>query len=237
MIYKTLITAVFLSFLAACNQMVHEVGNGNMTTEKIDVDNFEEVIISGNFDIYLAKGSTPGLSIVADENLHQYITTSVQGDRLEIETSEKIRSDEGIKLYITYETLTALDIGGAAEVVSEDVISGDYLNLTMSGAGSVDLEVSLRVLKINVSGAGSVEVKGTVDEQNVQMSGAGDYDARDLLSQHCKISISGVGSADINVEQSLDASVSGVGGITYRGNPADIQTEVSGLGSIEKSED
>ena len=68
------------------------------------------------------------------------------------------------------------------------------------------------------------------------MSGAGGYNAANLRSHSCTISISGVGGAKVFADQTLNAQVSGVGGVEYYGNPSDVQTEVSGLGSIDAAD-
>jgi len=227
---------VVFIFLLSCNQGVREVGNGNMETKKIDVDNFDEVSVYGNYSIFLEQSDQPGLTLTADENLMKYIEASVNGSKLEIESTKNIKSDEGLELYITYKELKELEVGGASSIENEGILRGKSFNLDMSGAGSVEMNVELEQLSLTISGAGSVKFKGVVEEQDIDMSGAGEYGAEDLRSQICKISISGVGGADVNVEQKLVGEVSGVGGITYFGNPPDVQTNVSGLGNIEKAE-
>ncbi len=238
MIKSTHFLVVILSaiFFSACDTMIRKEGNGNMITKEVDVDDFEEIIVSGNFDILLKQGSSPGVTLVADENLHDYIDITTSGERLVIETLENIDSDEGLSLYITYKNLSAIEIGGAATVASENTISGEYLYVSMSGAGALDLQLDLSALKLSVSGAGSVDLSGRADEQSISMSGAGGLDAYELESKVCKIQISGVGSANINVTEKLEANVSGVGGISYRGNPGSVKKDVSGLGSISKSD-
>jgi len=66
------------------------------------------------------------------------------------------------------------------------------------------------------------------------MSGAGGLDAFDLKAEYARIRISGVGGADIYVTKELDAKISGLGDVTYRGNPANIDKSVSGLGTIQE---
>ncbi len=231
-----MLVILMVTFLSACDTLVREVGNGNMTTKEIEIDDFKEIIVSGNFEIMLNSGDKAGVSLTADENLHDFIEISTNGDRLIVETLANLDSDEGLSLYITYTELTAIEIGGAATLESEQAISGEYLNISMSGAGALDLELNLNALKLSVSGAGSVDLSGRADEQNISMSGAGGLDAYQLESKVCKIQISGVGSANINVSERLDATVSGVGGISYRGNPEEVKSDVSGLGSISKSD-
>ena len=231
-IASTLITALF-----GCDSYIQERGNGNITEQERSVSDFNEVQVSGNFEVFLKKSETPGLTIITDENLHEFIKVEQKGDAIEIESERTLKSKEGIKVVVEYTDLTAVSSSGASVIESDDIITGDYLRLEMSGAGAIDLDLDLKALKINVSGAGAVELRGNVIEQNIQMSGAGGLDAKNLVSQKCKIEISGVGGASLNVKEQLDASVSGVGGITYRGNPADVNSNVSGLGTITREED
>ncbi|ELR71396.1 hypothetical protein C900_02737 [Fulvivirga imtechensis AK7] len=233
-----ILTALILfTMLTGCDSYKQERGNGNIMEQERAVDNFSKVQVSGNFEVYLKKSDSPGLIITTDENLHEFIEVKQKGDVLEVKSDRTLKSREGVKLLIEFTELTAISSSGASVIESEDVITGDYLRLEMSGAGAIDLSVDLKALKVNVSGAGAVELRGNVTEQNIQMSGAGGLDAKRLVSKKCKIEISGVGGASLNVKEALDASVSGVGGITYRGNPAQVKTNISGLGTITREED
>lgn len=234
--YSLLPFSTIIVLFFGCNGVIRESGNGNMVTKEIEVSDYEEINIAGNFEIILKRGDSPLVVLTADENLHEFIEVGVSGDRLEIETTKPLSSEEGLTLEIIYDELASIDVGGAATITSQEPIEGDYLNISMSGAGAVDLEVRMKVLKTSVSGAGAVELRGSVNEQHIQMSGAGGFDAYDLRSKSCEISISGVGSANIYVTESLDATVSGVGGITYKGNPQQVKTDVSGLGSIRQAD-
>lgn len=232
------IFAIFtVLFLANCDTYRQERGNGNITSQEREIEEFNEIEVGGNYEVFLKKATTPGLTIVTDDNLHEFIKVDQKGDVLEISSEANLRSEEGIKLYINYVDLTAINTSGAAVIKSDDVIQGDYLRLEMSGAGAIDLEVDLKALKVNISGAGAVELSGNVIEQNIQMSGAGGLEAYDLISRNSKIDISGVGGASVTVTKKLEATVSGVGGISYRGNPEQVNSNVSGLGTIAKDDE
>ena len=120
---------------------------------------------------------------------------------------------------------------------SETALSGDRLKIVMSGAGAIELDLDIQALDLFLSGAGAVDLRGSVEEQTIKMSGAGGLNAYDLNSQHCKINISGVGGAKVFVTETLDATISGVGGISYSGNPENVVTNISGIGKIQQDED
>jgi hypothetical protein len=43
-----------------------------------------------------------------------------------------------------------------------------------------------------------------------------------------------MGNCEVNVTKELNASVSGMGKISYSGNPADVSKNVSGMGTVDK---
>lgn len=217
----------------ACNVDMGEKGDGDITTEKREVADFEELELRGAFDVTLKKSLRPGVTITTDSNLQGLIEVSNSGNNLKIRSKRNLRPTDGAKILIEYQTLSRIEVAGAADIKSENVLRGEDLSVEMSGAGAVDLEVELESLDIQVSGAGSVDLAGKVIDQSIDMSGAGSLNARHLESQNCEVTISGVGGAKVNVNHHLFARVSGVGGVTYYGSPSDVQTDVNGLGSIE----
>ncbi|MEM7107229.1 MAG: head GIN domain-containing protein [Bacteroidota bacterium] len=227
--YLGLLVFVVLS----CSRMLGERGNGVVVTEDFSIENFDKINVEGSFEIRLEKRATPGVTITTDDNLLDFISVTNEGDRLILSTDRNLLSEDGVQVVIGYTELRRISVGGAASLVSDQTITEDYLDLEMSGAGAVELDLDMKALEIRVSGAGAMELTGQVIEQRIRMDGAGGLDASDLVSEKCDIEISGVGGASVHVTEILTATVSGVGGITYRGNPVDVRKDVSGIGTVE----
>lgn len=220
----------------SCNSHDQERGNGNIISKDHELESFKEVVIDGNFEVLLNKSTAPTLTITTDENLHEFIEFEQKRDVLTISSDGELKSEDGIKLNINYVDLAGVSSSGANVISGNDLISGDFLKVNMSGAGDINLNVELKALKVEISGAGSVELSGSVMACNVDMSGAGNLKSYDLISQECNIDMSGVGGATLHVKKKLDAKVSGVGGIRYIGDPAEVVSNISGLGSITKAD-
>lgn len=234
---RSALIIIILTIAWGCNTMIGERGNGVVVTHRHDMDEFYKVEIEGSFNVLLEPGDTPAVTITTDENLHDFITVENQGNTLWLGTNKNLVSRDGVNVVIYYQGLRSLDVGGAAVLRSDQTVEGDYLRISMAGAGAIELDVDLKALDLDLSGAGAVELSGRTVEQNIEMNGAGGLDAGKLISDRCDISISGVGGANINVREKLVASVSGIGGISYRGNPADVQSDVSGIGKISREDD
>lgn len=218
-----------------CDLMYTETGNGNITEEIREINQFDEVVITGNYQVIFEKERSDGNKVIitTDENLLPYINTYTRGTTLVIETDGRIKSDEGIHVTVTYDNdnLNHISISGAATVKNKDKLKSEKLEISMSGAGAADLEVLAETLQVSLSGAGSVKLRGETQIQRVNLSGAGSLEAFELRSDKAFISISGVGGAQVTVLEELDADVSGVGGITYRGDPV-VHKSISGLGKV-----
>lgn len=189
-------------------------GNGKVVTDERNIADFTELELGGAYSVDVKVGGKPSLVISGEENIIKYIKTYVEGDRLIVDTRKNISPRKEIRIKITVPKLDALDASGACDVYAENIKSERF---------SIDL-----------SGAGSIELNGSTDKCNIDISGAASLDAKNLKSRSLKVSISGASSADVYASEYIDASVSGVGSITYYGNPKDVRKDVSGVGSISK---
>ena len=106
--------------------------------------------------------------------------------------------------------------------------------MVVEGAAVLDMNLQASELNLRLGGAGAINLRGEVEEQRLEMSGAGNLDALELESENSEIHLSGFGSAGVFVTESLDAEVSGVGSIRFKGDPANVRQEITGLGDITR---
>lgn len=114
-------------------------------------------------------------------------------------------------------------------------ITTERLDIEMSGASELFLDLSAKKLGFECSGAGNLNIKGEAENVNAEISGAADMNAGELLTKTFILSLSGSGSANINVSDKLDVEISGTADVLYKGNP-EIKQEISGVGTIQKTE-
>lgn len=232
--YSLLILLIFVS-VQGCDFIGFEIGNGDTIIRSVDVDDFKEVFLNGNYEVFLEKGEEPKVVIKTDENLQEFIEVESRGRTLAISNLRRLKGSDGIKVFITYVDLEQLVCGGSSKVFSTSPIVANNLNLSMSGAGMFELEVKVDFLEVQFSGAGLIKLEGEAKTQDIRLTGAGSLEAFDLESDDCEVSISGVGGAEVNVRKKLTARISGMGGIEYIGSPEEIRREVSGIGKIKEA--
>ena len=231
-----LLIIIGAALLTTCGHLRFERGNGDIIMESIDVSNFEEIDVRGFYEVTLKPGTKEGVTIETDENLFDFIEVYVRRGRLIISSEESLKSDFGIKIDVNYKNLETISSSGASVIKTDGTLTTGDLKIDMSGAGLIEMDVEARVLDLDLSGAGMVKLSGKTDKQFLELSGAGSLDAYELRSNDCSVNLSGVGAAKVYVKGRLDASVSGIGGIKYRGNPKSVNKNVSGLGKVKRDE-
>jgi hypothetical protein len=207
--------------------------------ESREVGKFDEIQLSGIGKVYVEFGTEHSLVIEAEENLMEYIEIRTFGQKLVIgmKGAMNFKPTEDIIFYLTVVELEGVQISGLGGIYLPEV-NVDRFDIDISGAGDVNIEALYadRVYA-SLSGLGDVDIdSGEVFSQDISISGAGDYSARHLQSSEAEVSVSGLGSATVNVDDYLDARISGAGDINYYGSP-EIDIDVSGLGSVQAEGD
>lgn len=235
----TLTLLSFSLFLGSCGDIlgkrVH--GNGNIRTEDRSVSNFKNVDVSGAAKVMVSQGDSPAVKIEGDENLLQYMVVDQNGDEISIHEKEgfHLLPTNDMKIYVTAPVFNRINASGASDIIGQNKITNpDPLDIHVSGAGDIRMEIDAPKLEAQISGAGSIFLKGQTKEVSLNITGAGDAHCYDLLAEDTKVDISGTGSAEVYASVKLEADVSGVGSVKYKGNAADVNQHVSGAGSVHK---
>lgn len=225
-----------INILMACNLGTGlKKGDGNVTTEEFEVEEFEKIVIGGNYDVKLYPSDYPKVVVEVDQNLIKYIQVDVlEGKELSISSIYGLNPSDGVVVEIYYDKLRNITSTGASKIVHEKPLESENLNIDVSGAGAIDLNLRVKNLNLNFAGAGLIKLIGYAERQKIQLSGAGALEAESLESDYCEVFISGFGSAKVNATKQLDANISGMGNVEYFGNPETIHKNVSGIGKVKK---
>ena len=188
------------------------------TTQTRTVAPFTTVSNSGPVSVHIEVGKAQSVVVSGSDDLVTDLQTEVVGTDLKLhmrrDTTTFNSHHDTLRVTITVPQLTAFSMAGAGETVITHM-SGDSLDVSFAGAGSFKADGSVKTLKLNVGGVGSI-------------------DARELHADNASVTVGGVGSVKVWAGTRLDASVGGVGSLTYYGDPKTVNTNGGGLGSISK---
>lgn len=118
------------------------------------------------------------------------------------------------------------------------VVAAPGINrFVLSGANRLTVEdYKGERLELKLSGAAKVKASGQVQALELDISGAGDADLGELKVQDAVIDISGNGEARVAPTGRAKVDISGMGDVTLLTRPADLQSDISGAGTIHQEE-
>ena len=234
-----LILSIVVIVMPSCRYMWGKrvKGNGNIKTAEHAVSEFKNVEVSGAIELYVAQGATKPVTIETDENLLQYIEVNQEGNRIVIRSREGINPQptNKIKVYVTAPVYNSIDVSGASNINGQSKITNtEKMELDVSGAGDINMDLTAPGISADISGAGAVNLRGETKSFDLTLTGAGKAHCFELLSEDTKVEISGAGDADVFASVKLNAEVSGAGSVRYKGGASQVNQQVSGAGSVKK---
>jgi hypothetical protein len=201
---------------------------------------FDEINISGMADVEYTQSSdsTTSVEIYAPDNVIDLLEVAIEEGRLSVGTKTGhsiIGSD--VRVRATSPSLRGIGVSGASDISVEGVLTADEFAVGVSGAGDVEIdELICNRLGIGITGAGDVDIsRGEAVMAKFTVTGAADINAENLKAKHVEAKVTGAGDIECHATESLSASVSGVGSITYYGNPKTLSTHTSGVAANIKA--
>jgi len=187
-------------------------GDGVITTEDRPISEFSKLVVTGGYEIEWSSGK-PALTISSDQNLLPLVETVVSGNTLQIDSKEELVPTKGIKIILSSATLADVQLTGGISFKASQITGQD--------------------LKLESTGASEISVDGSVTNLEVNLTGASKLNAKFLQTQNATLSLIGASEADVTVTDSLKASVTGAGSLTYSGNPKSVEKNITGAGTIQ----
>jgi uncharacterized protein YxeA len=236
---KTLLLLISIIFITITScDIVYDgesvTGDGNVVEKNRDVSGFNGIHVSNGIDVYFTQGDEENLLLVADENLHQYIQTEVRNGILHIESDVNIRDPKELKILLDIIDLDQIKVSSAGDVKSENQLLTDNLEITLSSAGDLKLNVSAKTINCRISSSGDAKLWGETDELHANLSSAGNLYAFDLRAKKVIVDVSSAGDAEVHATEEIEMDASSAGDIHYKGNARVVKSHSSSAGSIKK---
>jgi len=205
------------------------------STEERKVGSFDEVRVSQGITVYLSQGSDEHVKVEARGLALNEVITETHGSRLKIYLDDGNHRNIAVKVYVTYKNLRGIAASSAAGVFSEGKIKTDRMDISVSSAADVEVEVEAQDVDVDVSSSGDLQISGKATTLEISASSAGGVDAYDLDAERVYVRASSAGSAKVSASKEINAKASSGASIRYRGNPDKSQTDSSSGGSVRKT--
>lgn len=205
-------------------------------SEVREVGSFTGVKAAEGVDVFLKKGSKESVRVEARDFELSDVITEVSGSYLKVHLRSNSWRRVDVKVYVTYVSIDKVSASSAASIYAEGPVKAASMDVSVSSAASIELDVEVDKLNASASSAGDIELKGKAKSAVFDVSSAGEIDAFDLQAEKVIAEASSAGDLKISVADDLVANASSAGGIRYRGNPAKSRTHASSGGSVKKSD-
>ena len=215
---KCMILAVGVVVLFASCRKDSITGKGLVKTEDRALNGFVKVLVEGATNIHITKGNSFDVSVKAYSNLLPYLITRVENGALIVkyENTTNVRGDNS-EVFITMPVLNGLSAKGSGNIDVKGMFEQTpSFTAEISGSSNISIErASAEKLLLNIAGSGQFKSFG-------------------LMLDEADISISGSGDVEVTVIDKLKARINGSGNIYYKGNPGEIEQNISGSGKLIK---
>lgn len=203
---------LLLSMLVSLNVAAYET----IKKEERRIDSFSSINVGSAFNVVLSQGAKQSVFVEAEETYIDKIQTTVRNGTLYIELKNlpqrNNRNLKTLNVYITIPTIRSIEATAAVNVniqtpieskgtvafklsgasnLHEFTLNCTKLELELSGASKLNVDLTADELDVNVSGASNLTISGKVDIVDIDGSGASHIDLRNLVYNNGDIDTAG----------------------------------------------
>jgi Putative auto-transporter adhesin, head GIN domain len=234
---KIIVFLIASCFVFSTNAQNDIVVDANASVRNL-TGQFDAIKISGGIDLYLSQSDNVAIAVSAsDEKFKEGIKTVIEDGILKIFYKGEVswrKKDRKLRAYVSFKDIKRLDASGACDVIVAGSLNVTTLSIQMSGACDFTGKVKADVLKLNLSGASDAKISGTAGTAVIESSGASDVKGYDLVTDICKVKVSGASDVNITVNTELSASATGASDISYKGSALIKDIHSSGASSVSR---
>lgn len=208
------------------------------------------VKLDGMINLKLVQGAQPSLQIIGEKGMVGKVRAVQTADTLELDSGGgKVNRSLRAELVLPQLRELVSEGMGTAEVSG---FSGDEIDITLDGAGSMKIAGAYKRMKaslggmgsmhmwvsdsdtvdLDLRGAGYVTIGGRSKALRASLGGLGGLNAQQFQADSVDIDLSGLGNATVHARSNAKLHLSGLGSVTVYGKPHNRNVSVDGLGKV-----
>jgi len=177
-----------------------------------------------------------------DNNRNVVGTGPIVSKTLSLDEFSMIENTGVANIYVTLGNPQSVVLKAQQNIIDVMTVGvlGDELKIGLENGVSIEKADTIRfditipeVTSLSLIGVGDYILSGDYQEElTIIMTGVGNVRAFDLEVGTCTISITGVGNCEVFVKDQLNATITGVGNIYWKGHPDDMIISITGIGNL-----
>ncbi|WP_163709057.1 head GIN domain-containing protein [Mangrovibacterium lignilyticum] len=227
-----LLAALAITISTSCSTDEKIEGNHQLTTEDRATSDFNQVVMSGSFNVYIAPGNEHSVTVRAESNLIDYIETDLTGKTLHIKSSDNVSLQNNLpmEIHVSCPEVHSLELEGSGSIEAGH-FENDLFYIDLIGSGIISSSVNADKLQIRLSGSCQIIIEGECNQSDMMIIGSGLISSFKLEQDTCLASIEGSGIMKVDVSDLLDVLIDGSGVVLYQNAP-EIRSSINGSGSV-----
>ena len=210
-------------------------GNGNVVSADRNINpDFNAIEVSRGIDLYLKQSDKVGVTVEADENLHDIIMTEVENNVLKVYADDNIRRSKKQAVYLNFKDVSFIEATSGTDVYGETEINTTTLSLRTTSGADMHLLVRTEKLYCEATSGSDIQVEGSTNYLSAEATSGSDIKAQKLKAQKCDARATSGADVAVNTSSELVAKASSGGDIRYYGNPKKIEKSDDVSGSVSK---
>jgi hypothetical protein len=237
----TSVLFVSILILAGCGKDdgVCVSSTGKTITQDRGSEPFTTLSVYDNINLILTQDPSVNRVVVeAGENLIDGITSRIDSGKLVLRNENScnwLRSFKvPVNVYLTFTKLDTLSFQAAGNITcTNDWTNNSVYVEVIEGSGQLDLKLqTYRSFFFVPGGTTLITATGTSDVTTIISSSFGPVHAENLVSKFTYISTYSPNDVFVSSSIDLQVEIGNIGNVYYRGDPANIQTELLSEGKL-----
>lgn len=192
---------------------------------------FNSIISSVVGDIVITQDQAFSIDMEGPENVIDELRFELNNNELLISSDRCFTGNYLLTIDIHLPELKSAHMAGVGDLKSVGTLQSDYLDLSLTGVGDMDLNVTTDSLSVEMIGSGSVKISGIARKHQMKSTGEVQLEGYGLETKITNILSTGISNSFVYAEEELDVVINGTGSVYYKGSPM-INSEISGTGKL-----
>ena len=202
-----------------------------------DLRDFDEVEISGRFNVRILQGNNYNVELNGREEAKRQYAVRRSGETLvvDFERNRDIDFDwdnwdlkalpvDEVEIVITMPSLERIEALGLGSV-QLDELTGRTLEIEARGPVNISGDINVEELTIRLTGKSQAELSGNAGSMNARVEFASRLRAYELETDDAFVEVHGASSAKVNVKGTLEMEEGTASDVDFRGNPQVIRRD------------
>jgi hypothetical protein len=166
-----LFCVLFVSSYAFAQKKEKVKGSRIVTTAQKDINNFDNLEVEDNIEVFLQQGDNAALEIEADDNLHEIITIEEKAGGLRVSLSKEFYGAKKVSVKITYTSGFKMLVCKDDTYVTAlgDIVLDDF-TIKSFGASKVFATVRSKIFMLMSTDKSKAELNVAATDVNIELS-------------------------------------------------------------------